>query len=320
MASSADQERETVTVHDTVTIVVNQQHAGTRLDQLISLKIPDISRSRIISSIRSGLLLVDGALRKPSYKLKVGEVITGSLFVPSPPKVTPQKIDFPILYEDEVLLIINKPPGLVVHPGSGNVDGTLVNGVVYYCNSIAEVGDEIRPGIVHRLDKDTSGVMVIAKTDQAHSILVEQFKSREVQKEYLALVHGIFFEPNGRIVASIGRHPVNRQKMAVREGQGKYAASRWAVLQEFDNALSYVRVKIETGRTHQIRVHLAHLGHPVAGDDLYGSGKNNSLFNRQMLHASKLVIHHPVSSKKQTFTAPLWPDMQQVVDQLASSA
>ncbi len=297
-------------------VTIDTGLTGMRLDQFLSHHLPSVSRAQIISSIRQGLILVDGVHRKSSYRLKNNESLQGSVESKSAIDVLPEKIDFPILFEDDALLILSKPPGLVVHPGSGNHQGTLVNGLVYHCGSIADVGDSIRPGIVHRLDKDTSGIMVVAKTDIAHRLLVDDFKNRRLKKEYLALLHGVLKKKTGRIVAPIGRHPVQRQKMAVRITGGKHAASSWEVLHEFDNRFSLVKMTIETGRTHQIRVHMAHLGCPVVGDVVYGAGKDNSHFPRQLLHASRLVFHHPVTAVLIDTSAVLWPDFSEVLNGL----
>ena len=290
-----------------------------RLDQFLSHYLTAVSRALVISSIRKGLILVDGVHRKSSYRLKVDETLEGSVESKPVIDVVPEKIDFPILYEDNSLLLISKPPGLVVHPGSGNHNGTLVNGLVHHCQLIADVGDCLRPGIVHRLDKDTSGMMVIAKTESVHRLLVDCFKNRRLHKEYLALLHGVLKDKTGRIVAPIGRHPVQRQKMAVRQTGGKHAASNWEVVQEFDNRFSLVKVSIETGRTHQIRVHMAHLGCPVVGDRVYGAAKDNSHFPRQLLHASRLVFHHPITDVLVDKTSELWPDFNDVLKELGWS-
>lgn len=302
-----------------IALTVGEAETGVRLDQLLVQRIAETSRSRIVASIKGGLLQVDGVVRKASYRLKGGERISGTLTAPEPLNVTPQYLEFPILFEDASLIVIAKPPGLVVHPGSGNASGTLVNGLVYHCRELREVGDAARPGIVHRLDKDTSGVMVVAKEAEVHRQLVEAFKARHVEKVYIALVHGAMATTSGRIVAPIGRHPVNRQKMAVREGGGRYAVSNWRVEQDYGGRYSLLKVHIETGRTHQIRVHLAHLGHPVAGDPLYGPGRDNCLFPRQMLHAWRLAFTHPVSGAPLEFVAPLWPDMEAICRQLAAA-
>jgi len=182
--------------------------------------------------------------------------------------------------------------------------------LVYYCQSIASVGEELRPGIVHRLDKDTSGIMLVAKTNFVHRMLVEGFKNRLLTKEYLALVHGVLKDKKGRLVAAIGRHPVNRQKMSIRPENGRHAVSNWEVLKEFDGKYSLVKVTIETGRTHQIRVHMAHLGCPVAGDTTYGANRRNNYFPRQLLHASRLALKHPISDQVLDVKAPLWLDFK----------
>ncbi len=298
-------------------IPVTPMHAGFRLDHLLAACLVGISRSRLTSSIRAGDIVVDGQPRKNSYKLKPGEVVTGCLAPLPSLSVTAEEIAFPILYEDSSLLVLSKPPGLVVHPGNGNVGGTLVNGLVHHCDTIAGIGDEIRPGIVHRLDKDTSGIMAVAKTETAHRRLVEAFSAREVEKVYYALVHGIPGTVEGRVVAPIGRHPVHRQKMAVQETSGRYAASSWRLERTFGQRFSLLKVRIETGRTHQIRVHMAHLGHPVAGDDVYGPNRDNSGFVRQMLHAWRLSLGHPESGDRLEFEAPLWEDFAEVVKRLA---
>ena len=284
-----------------------------RLDQFLSLHLPSVSRAMIISSIRKGLILVDGVQKKSSYRLKEAETLQGSVENKQEIDVLPEEIAFPIIYEDDSLLLLSKPPGLVVHPGSGNHDGTLANGLVHYCRSIADVGDILRPGIVHRLDKDTSGIMVVAKTERVHQLLVDNFKNHRLQKEYVALLHGVLKQKTGRIVAPIGRHHVQRQKMAVKQAGGKHAASCWEVLQEFDNSYSLVKISIETGRTHQIRVHMAHLGYPVAGDNVYGAGKDNRHFPRQLLHASRLIFHHPLTGDLIDESASVWPDFHEVL-------
>ncbi|HIQ36792.1 MAG TPA: RluA family pseudouridine synthase [Desulfocapsa sulfexigens] len=291
--------------------------AGIRFDHYLVQCVADTSRSNLILSIRLGLILVDGKKKKSSYRLKTGELISGTVFQPAAPKLVAQEVPFDILFEDDSLLVISKPPGIVVHPGAGNPDGTLVNGLLYHCQDIADVGDQIRPGIVHRLDKDTSGIMVIAKTALCHRMLVDAFKERNVHKEYLALVFGIFKKKKGRIVAPISRHSVNRQKMTVcDEGRGRYAASTWQVVEEYSEGCSLVRVQIETGRTHQIRVHMAFLGHPVAGDTLYGRAGNIRKYPRQMLHAQSLHFTHPVTGNELTFSASLWSDFREIVEQL----
>jgi 23S rRNA pseudouridine1911/1915/1917 synthase len=302
-------------------VTVASGFAGMRLDQFLSFSLPGESRSQIAHSIRQGLITVDGTCRKTSYRLKEGEELRGRIATPVETTLEPEAVPFPILMEDDHLLLLSKPPGLVVHPGSGNFHGTLVHGLLHHCLEIAGVGDAARPGIVHRLDKDTSGIMLVAKSGFAHRRLVEDFKHRRLHKEYLALVHGRPPAAEGRIVAAIGRHPVHRQKMAVRAEGGRHAASRYqTVTTDLAGNYSLVRVEIETGRTHQIRVHLAHLGCPVAGDTVYASGRDNRLFPRQMLHASRLVFPHPVSGEVIAQQAPLWPDFAEILATLSAGA
>ncbi|MBU1565024.1 MAG: RluA family pseudouridine synthase [Proteobacteria bacterium] len=298
-------------------IAIDAGLAGIRLDQFLSLTIPSISRSALANSIRKGHIYVDAVCRKSSYRLKEGEIVSGNIEKQEVIDVKPQPIDLTIIYEDEFLLLLSKPPGLVVHPGSGNSHGTLVNGLVHYCQSIAEVGDSLRPGIVHRLDKDTSGIMLVAKQDFVHRKLVDDFKNRRLTKEYLALLHGVLREKSGRLVASVGRHPVHRQKMAVIDNGGRHAVSNWQVLQEFSNTFTLVKIIIETGRTHQIRVHMAHIGCPVVGDRVYGAHRDNSAFPRQLLHASRLVFHHPITDQPMDHVADLWPDFAGIVRELS---
>ncbi len=228
---------------------VEDNQASQRLDRFLCIFLAENSRSAITQAIKNKTVFVDGQPRKNSYKLKKGETVTG-YFPPSEPlDLIPEKMELNILFEDDHLLVISKAPDVVVHPGAGNHSGTLANGLLYHCNEISNVGDDsLRPGIVHRLDKDTSGVMVIAKTESCHKKLSAAFKAREVKKQYTALVHGRMKYPEGRLVASIGRHPVQRKKMAVREGNdGRYAATSFSVIQEYGAALSLIEVEIETG-------------------------------------------------------------------------
>lgn len=303
-----------------VDVTVLPEQGGSRFDHFLVQHLAQTSRSSLTQAIREGLVLVDGKPKKSSYKLKGGERITGTLHTPPPALPLPQKIAFPILFEDPSLLFLAKPPGLVVHPAHGNPDGTLVNGLLYHCQEIEGVGDTVRPGIVHRLDKDTSGIMVVAKTEEVHRRLSDSFKSRSVDKEYLTIVRGTLREKTGRLVAHIARHPIHRQKMAVCDvSQGRYAASSWEVLEEYEKNFTLLRVKIETGRTHQIRVHMASLGHPVAGDSLYGRALQGINFPRQMLHAHRLTLTHPVSQQSLSFVAPLWDDFMAKVEELRDS-
>ncbi len=255
--------------------------------------------------------------RKSSYRLKLDELVTGRVEDKAEPELLPEHVDFTVLLEDELVLVISKPPGLVVHPGAGTAHSTLAHGLLHHCRSLNSVGETMRPGIVHRLDKDTSGIMIIAKTAAMHRALVDDFKNHRVEKEYLALVHGSFADIRGRIAEAIGRHPINRQKMAVRQLGGKHAVTRYTVLEELDNRFSLLRIGIETGRTHQIRVHMAHLGHPVAGDSVYGSQRDNKAFPRQLLHAWRLSFTHPERGRL-TVKAPLWQDFNTMLHRLGA--
>ncbi|MGB5232475.1 MAG: RluA family pseudouridine synthase [Desulfoprunum sp.] len=302
---------------DPISITVDDRMVGIRLDHFLVQTIPDHSRSTLVASIRSGSLKVNDRERKSSYRLKEGDRVHGLIRTEaSDLQVEPEKIPLQILFEDQYLLALSKPPGLVVHPGSGNRSGTLVNGLVYYCRAIALVGDNARPGIVHRLDKDTSGLMLVAKDERVLRLLATDFKERRVDKEYLAIVHGILPEKSGRIVAAIGRHPVNRQKMAVVEGSGRHAVTNWRVLREAAGRFTLLAVTIETGRTHQIRVHMSHIGHPVAGDPVYGGRPGDPRFPRQMLHAARLRFVHPVTRNPLDIVAPIWPDFVEALRQI----
>lgn len=301
---------------DSFEFIIDDNRSSVRLDHFLAHQIPQESRARISTAIRAGKFLVDGKVRKTSYRLKSGERVTGSLIEQSVIEVLPEPIEFDILFEDEHLLILSKPPGIVVHPGSGNHSGTLVNGLVHYCRSISSVGDPVRPGLVHRLDKDTSGIMVVAKQEVIHRRLVEAFQAHEVEKYYHALVVGIMMEEQGRIVSNIGRHPVNRQKMTVRQTGGKFAATNWQVVREYESGYSLIRLRIETGRTHQIRVHMASVGHPVAGDQLYGGKRSSDYFPRQMLHASQLRFLHPATKKWMNVEAPIWSDFARILQEM----
>jgi 23S rRNA pseudouridine1911/1915/1917 synthase len=289
--------------------------AGQRLDHYLTRHCPEHSRSSLNKLIASAHVLVDGQPVKAGYRLRPGETVTVTFPVPPPADLVPEQIDFTVLYEDEHLLVIGKPPGLVVHPACGHSGGTLVHGLLYRCKDLP-VADAGRPGIVHRLDKDTSGVMLVAKTERALRALMSDFKDRRMQKVYHALLVRSPREPEGRVVAPIGRHPVDRKKMAIHPAQGRYAATWWRISEVFANGWCLAEIGIETGRTHQIRVHMASLKAPVAGDSLYGGGVDrNGLVQplRQMLHASTICFQHPVSGEELCFTAPLWDDFRDML-------
>lgn len=285
--------------------VVSSEEAGDRLDHFLASKLPELSRSRLQALVKEGHVLLNGGATKPSEKIRPGNVVQITIPEPTAPTDTlPQEIPLEILYEDDDLLVINKAAGMVVHPAAGNPDGTLVNALLHHCTSLSGIGGEQRPGIVHRLDKETSGCMVVAKNDFSHQALSKQFADRQTMKVYLALVTGRFKAASGTVVTDIGRHPVHRKKMAVlNEGKGRNAVTDWRVLRELPKG-TLVECTLHTGRTHQIRVHMKHLGHPLLGDELYGKRAG---FERQMLHAWKLGFHHPRTGQWMQFESVI-PD------------
>jgi len=297
--------------------------AAQRLDvALLGLLGDDFSRAQVQRLLREGLVLVDGQAAKAAQKLRPGQAIVVRLPDPEPSELIPMAMDLAILHEDEDLIIVNKPPGLVVHPSPGHAEGTLVHGLLHHCGGLAEVGGKLRPGIVHRLDKDTSGALVAAKNDRAHRGLVARFAAGRVQKEYLALVHGRPAK-RGRADSGIGRHPGDRKRMSSQGSRTKPALSQWRVCRSFGEA-SLLRVNIHTGRTHQIRVHLSEAGHPVLGDQTYGARRRDAALpdpvaaalrqaGRQMLHAVELSFEHPISAQIIRVTAPLPADYRAVL-------
>jgi len=307
------------------------EEAGKRLDRFLSEHCRERSRSQLKSYILRGRVLVNGKTAKPGYEIRPGDDI--GLWIPpleASDSLSPEPLPLEILYEDEDILVVSKAPGMVAHPGAGRDSGTLVHGLLAHCSRLAVQGAPLRPGIVHRLDRDTSGAMVVAKSDRAYLGLVEQFKARKVRKEYLAFVYGKLSSKEGTIRTRMDRHPKDRKKMAVCEAGGREAVSHWVELESWEVA-SLLRVRIETGRTHQIRVHLSHLRHPVVGDATYGGGKGRAKgivskalrdlllsADRQMLHAHRLSFDHPVAGTLLDLTAPppsdfarLWEGLRQ---------
>ena len=276
-----------------------------RLDKAVSNINTALSREAIQRMIKTGKILVNGKQSKPSYKTNVNDIITIEEEIPQEEiTLKPQEMPLDIIYEDDDIIIINKEKGIVVHPGNGNPDGTLANAVMAKCKgSLSGIGGKIRPGIVHRIDKDTSGLVIIAKNDLAHINLSEQIQNRKVQKTYIALVRGCVKENEATINMPIGRSTKDRKKMAVTK-TGKEAISHFKVLERY-NGYTLLEVKIETGRTHQIRVHLSEIGYPIVGDMVYSNGKNPFGVEGQMLHAAKLTFKHPTTNKEVTFEAPL---------------
>ncbi len=294
--------------------------SGKRLDAWLADNEPELSRARWQTLIKAGDVTVNGKPVKPNCKLNAGDRVEWTIPPPVPTETLPEDIPLDVLFEDRHIIVINKPAGLVVHPAAGNESGTLVNALLHHCSDLAGIGGEERPGIVHRLDKDTSGAMVVAKTEQAMKELARQFKHRETEKEYLAIVRGVPAPPAGRIVTTIGRHKIHRKKMAVNVRNGRNAISNYKVIEDFTLA-ALVRVRIETGRTHQIRVHMAHLRHPIVGDTLYGRARaEDPRAERQMLHAKRLSITHPDTGERLHFSAPLPPDMTDLLKSLRAAA
>lgn len=295
-----------------IDITILEQDAGFRIDKVLARhqQIGSLSRTQIKKYHADGLVLVNERIVPLKYKVAAGDRILITIPKAVELEVVPEDIPLDILFEDEHIIIVNKPAGMVVHPSPGHSKATLVHSLLYHCHDLSGIGGVMRPGIVHRLDKDTSGVMVVAKNDAAHHNLVKQFKDRLVKKTYLALLAGYPDYISGSITTMIGRHPIHRKKMAVLERKGRVAISHWQVIECFERNC-YVRITIDTGRTHQIRVHMAHIGCPVLGDSLYGGKKAKcDTVSRQCLHASKLTINHPVSGKSMRFKAPLPVDMQ----------
>jgi 23S rRNA pseudouridine1911/1915/1917 synthase len=284
-------------------IIIDPSDAKQRLDVFLAAKLKRLSRARIQALIRSGHILLNGATCRPREIISVGDEVRVSEPEPDPVLLGPEDLTLPILFEDEHLVVINKPAGMTVHPGAGIQSGTLVNALLHRVPSLSSIGGTLRPGVVHRIDKETSGCLVVAKNDLTHLLLIKQFAGRKVQKFYLALCAGRFTKLTGEIVKPIGRHPVHRQKMAVIE-RGRPAHTRFDVIQE-TNRWTLVLCQIFTGRTHQIRVHLHSIGHPVLGDKIYG--KTSSGHERQMLHAWRLAFFHPITEIWLQFDAGL-PD------------
>ena len=314
----------------THSLVAADDAAGLRLDVWLALRLPSLSRARLQALIDGGHVLVDGRPARASARVRRGQAALVTVPAPMPAEPEPEDIDLAVVHEDAHLLVVDKPAGLVVHPGAGTPRGTLVNALLRHVHDLSGVGGVLRPGIVHRLDKGTSGLLVVAKDDETHRALVRQFAGRTVEKEYLALVLGVPSRPSGEVDAPIGRDPVHRQKMSVRAPRGREARSSWRIEERFDGA-SLLRVRIHTGRTHQIRVHLASIGHPVAGDATYGGTRTPSSrrvgarealvsLQRPALHAARLAFVHPGSGERLEFEAPVPADLFLVLERLRSAS
>ncbi len=282
------------------------EQESVRIDVFLA-DVLEITRSYAAVILGDGLVTVDGKPVSKNYKLKKGNVICVTLPEPVELDVTAEDIPLDIVYEDNDLLVVNKPKGMVVHPAAGNASGTLVNALLFHCKgSLSGINGVMRPGIVHRIDKNTSGLLMVAKTDDAHKFLAEQIKEHSFTREYEAIVYGNIKNDNGTINAPIGRHPVRRKEMAVTDYNSKFAVTHYTVLEKL-KSFTHLRLKLETGRTHQIRVHMAYIGHPVAGDDVYGPNKVIKKLNGQCLHAKKIGFIHPTTKKYMEFESTL-PD------------
>lgn len=297
--------------------IIESYIQNIRLDKAISILDTDLSRSMIQKMLDDGKILVNQRKEKASYKTKTNDKITVEEIIAKEIELKAQNIPIDIIYEDSDIIVVNKPKGMVVHPSNGNPDGTLVNAIMNICkDSLSGIGGEIRPGIVHRIDKDTSGLLIIAKNDKAHINLSEQIKNREITKKYVALVRGVIKENNATIDMPIGRSDKDRKKMSVRK-DGKNAVTHFDVIKRYSR-YSYLDIKIDTGRTHQIRVHLAEIGYPIVGDGVYSNGKNPFNVTGQMLHAKSLEFKHPITGKTMKLEAPLPEYFEKVLKQLNS--
>lgn len=326
MDETLNEAREVGPEAETIHYQVADADAGTRLDAYLAARIEHVSRTRLKQLIEDGDVLVAGRTAKPSYKLRTGEDV--ELDTPAPPTtdLTPEDIPLEIIFEDDVIIVVNKPAGLVVHPAAGIKTGTLANALIFHFQQLADRAGAQRPGIVHRLDRDTSGLIVVAKTEAAHENLADQFRAREVFKSYVALVHGRVREESGRIEEPIARDPRHRSRMGVVRA-GRPALSLYRVRRGFER-FTLLDVEIKTGRTHQIRVHLAWLKHPVVGDKVYGAGRDMTIqdarvrskinaLNRQFLHAEQLGFRHPRTHEPMRFRAPLPAELAQLLDILS---
>ncbi|WP_373501712.1 RluA family pseudouridine synthase [Desulfococcus sp.] len=310
-------------IADAFTFIADEAAGGQRIDAFLAKVMPGISRAYIASLIHAGQVSVCQKKIKPGYRIRPGDEISGQIPAPRPGDCLPEQIPLDIIFQDKDLLVLNKPAGMVVHPAPGHPSGTLVNALLHHCPDLVGISGEIRPGIVHRLDKDTTGILVAAKNAEAQAGLAEQFKLRRIQKKYLAVVHGHMETSRGSIVMPIGRHPVDRIKMSTIAKSGRNAETRWVLLEPLPQA-SLVEVDLLTGRTHQIRVHFAAIRHAVVGDPLYGPRHgafgSSEVFRtllrsitRQMLHAWQIRFMHPTSGAEMCFTAPVPCDMDQFI-------
>jgi len=300
-------------------IFIDARHVGKRIDILIA-ELSDLTRSQVHKLIEHDLLRVNGNTIKPNYRARTGDIVV--IAIPEEEQdLIPEDLPVQILYRDDYLIVVNKPPDMVVYPAAGHSRGTLMNAIAYHAKRLASVGGPLRPGVVHRLDKDTSGVMVIALDDMAYYDLVEQFRQRSIKRRYRAIVFGSLREKSGEISLRIGRSESDRKKMSTRSRRGKEAVTTWRAIERLQ-AATLIEAKLGTGRTHQIRVHFASIGHPVLGDRTYGLktsidlGRRTITFPRQMLHAELIGFTHPVTKKYLEFSAPVPEDMEEKIEEL----
>lgn len=289
---------------------------AVRIDSWISSSEEDYSRTYIQKLCQDGNVFVNGSQVKSNYKLKIGDKIVVNIPDAELLNVLAEDIPLDIVYEDEHIIVINKPKGMVVHPAAGNYTGTLVNALMKYCgDSLSDINGVIRPGIVHRIDKDTSGLLVVAKSNKAHENLSIKLKTHDIRREYIAVVEGIIYENNGKIDAPIGRNPADRKKMSVNLKDGRDAITHFKVLERFPTA-TYLDIKLETGRTHQIRVHLSYINHPIIGDEVYGRRKQRFHTHGQVLHAIRLQFEHPITGEDMLFETPVPDYFQKLLGEL----
>lgn len=309
-----------------VTLTVSDEHSGVRLDRYLAALLADHSRSQLQRLIKEGAVRVDGRAAKANQVVKTGQTVDVETPELADPEPKPEALDISIIYQDRNLIVVDKPANMVVHPAAGHASGTLVNALLHHVHDLSGVGGEKRPGIVHRLDRGTSGLMVVAKHDAAHEELARQFRDREVEKEYVALVWGVV-QAGRRIDVPIGRDPVNRKKMSAKARRSREAVTRIVRAEHLNPAVTLAAVAIHTGRTHQIRVHLSAIGHPIVGDSLYGGvhrrvpGDLRALthLQRPFLHAARLAFTHPMDARRMEFTSDLPEDLQEVLDDLRAS-
>ena len=296
--------------------VVPAEAQGVRIDKFLSEACDGLSRSYLQKLLKSELVEVDKRTVKNSYKLSAGERIEFEVPEAAEPEIKAEDIPLDIIYEESDIILVNKPKGMVVHPAAGHYSQTLVNGLMYHCrNGLSGINGVLRPGIVHRIDMDTTGVLIVCKNDFAHNAIAEQLKVHSITRKYFAIVHGVIQEDEGTVDAPIGRHPVDRKKMSINRKNGKEAVTHYRVLERF-RQFTYVECQLETGRTHQIRVHMASIGHPLLGDSVYGPSKSPFKLQGQTLHAGVLGIVHPRTGNYMEFSAPLPEYFSELLDKL----